>query len=1015
VAPTRTQVEATLEWLGLTEAAGEWSVTVGGYTIKVHQDAGKPDRLRVDYGSKLKVSQQGAASLSKPENLVVLECVLRLLRLGYRADHIELEPTWKLGHKAKGRLDILLKTPADDAYAMIECKTWGAEYSKERNNLLADGGQLFSYYVQDRAAEGLYLYASKVDAGEVSTQIEFFKTEPLEGNNKDELFDSWDRQLYADGLFKTGFPVYNADYRALRRKELRQLDRESGKGLFNSFAEVLRRHVLSDKANAFNKIFNLFVCKLQDEDSGTAASDEMKFQWKPDDTPDTFIERLTMLYRQGIRNYLGIKVDPRVHSELLEFAFIDVYDQVTLARNTAIVREVVQLLQNYQIRYSEKHQFLGDFFEMLLNTGLKQEAGQFFTPVPLARFVVESLPLESVMAAKVAEGRNSVLPDVIDFACGAAHFLTEAIDAIDGLIDRTAGLAMHKEAHEELLGERRGYRWAKEHIYGIEGDYRLAKVAKIAMFLNGDGDARIISGNGLDDFYESRTYQGRLKAGAATNAIEEFDALVSNPPYSIANFRRDIEGRGDRFTLFPFVTHQGGEIEVLFLERAGQLLKEGGVAGIFLPLSVLNNDQTIYRAMRRLLFATFEVIAIVELREKTFLATNTTTVCMFLRKRRRADFVKAFGAVHAAFQGVSASEAQIDAAATSMGLPAELVAEFAGHELWDRDPNVDVTPPAVYQDEMLVWAVAGQLDRDRELLVAFSGESGQAQEAFLGYRFSKARGSEGIQVLEESALWNEVDKADESKLAVQIRGAFNGENKQIPDALSRNAVTVTLSDLVDPATLRIENPSSLFVQHAAVTSNSPFGDFIDGYGGTSVSLTDLVVSGEMSYVDGVSYTKADEAASPTPLKVLTATNLDLNTGLLVTKKLRYLKEGTPVSESARPRAGDLLMSIASGSLTHLGKVVYVPDNIDAYAGGFLRILRFKDVATAKFVQYNLLSLRFRKFVAALKDQNISNLTKSEIERFNLHRPSDLAAFQKDAEAREKVLAGLAASMSALNS
>ena len=63
-------------------------------------------------------------------------------------------------------------------------------------------------------------------------------------------------------------------------------------------------------------------------------------------------------------------------------------------------------------------------------------------------------------------------------------------------------------------------------------------------------------------------------------------------------------------------------------------------------------------------------------------------------------------------------------------------------------------PPEVYQDETLVWTVAGQLDRDRELLVAFSGESGQAQESFLGYRFSKARGSEGIQALDESALWN---------------------------------------------------------------------------------------------------------------------------------------------------------------------------------------------------------------------------------------------------------------------
>ena len=31
--------------------------------------------------------------------------------------------------------------------------------------------------------------------------------------------------------------------------------------------------------------------------------------------------------------------------------------------------------------------------------------------------------------------------------------------------------------------------WAREYIYGIEKDYRLAKTTKISTFLNGDGDA----------------------------------------------------------------------------------------------------------------------------------------------------------------------------------------------------------------------------------------------------------------------------------------------------------------------------------------------------------------------------------------------------------------------------------------------------------------------------------------------------------------------------------------------
>jgi type I restriction enzyme M protein len=44
------------------------------------------------------------------------------------------------------------------------------------------------------------------------------------------------------------------------------------------------------------------------------------------------------------------------------------------------------------------------------------------------------------------------------------------------------------------------YEWARDHIYGIEKDYRLAKIAKVSCFLNGDGLANIIHADGLDSF-----------------------------------------------------------------------------------------------------------------------------------------------------------------------------------------------------------------------------------------------------------------------------------------------------------------------------------------------------------------------------------------------------------------------------------------------------------------------------------------------------------------------------------
>jgi type I restriction enzyme M protein len=84
-----------------------------------------------------------------------------------------------------------------------------------------------------------------------------------------------------------------------------------------------------------------------------------------------------------------------------EFAIKEVFDDNSFEDNAKVVKEVVELLQYFKIRYNEKQQYLGDFFELLLTTGLKQEAGQFFTPVPIARFIINSIPLKELTENKI--------------------------------------------------------------------------------------------------------------------------------------------------------------------------------------------------------------------------------------------------------------------------------------------------------------------------------------------------------------------------------------------------------------------------------------------------------------------------------------------------------------------------------------------------------------------------------------------------------------------------------------
>lgn len=103
-----------------------------------------------------------------PENLVVFECVNRLLEKGYRPEHIELEKEWHLGHDAKsGRADICVSNSDGSMLFIIECKTWGKEFDKALKDTQNDGAQLFSYWQQEQSTKWLVLYASDCVNGKV--------------------------------------------------------------------------------------------------------------------------------------------------------------------------------------------------------------------------------------------------------------------------------------------------------------------------------------------------------------------------------------------------------------------------------------------------------------------------------------------------------------------------------------------------------------------------------------------------------------------------------------------------------------------------------------------------------------------------------------------------------------------------------------------------------------------------------------------------------------------------------
>lgn len=812
---------------------------------------------KIDYGNRIIAEDGTTSNFKNDENFVVLECVLRLLDCGYSPDNIILEKTWKLGHRFKGKLDILVTQKSNNLpYLMIECKTWGEEFNNEKNNMLKDGGQLFSYYQQDQSADYLCLYSSKLGHN-IEYKNCIVKIEPdwKQLSNKDEVFDHWNKNFKEAGIFEEGIVPYGIKSKSLQRKDLNVLTENDGSKIFNQFAQILRQNIISDKPNAFNKIFNLFLCKIIDEDK--SPDEELEFQWLESDDYKSLQKRLNDLYKKGMKLFFDKTITDISDSELddifinlnesyeldllkekitdlrlqknPEFAFKEVYDDKSFEDNGKVVKEIVELLQPYQLRYSHKHQFLGEFFEKLLNTGLKQESGQFFTPVPLSQFIINCLPIEDMIYSNI-KNNEQILPFIIDYAAGSGHFLTESMDELQKIIDNF-DIENQKESIKKKFNAWKSnpYDWAEKYIYGIEADYRLVKTSKINCFLNGDGTAQLIHGNGLDNFYYSDSYKGLLKNNNNTKDNGNFDILVTNPPYSVKAFRNTISKGNETFELFDKLTENSSEIECLFIERAKQLLKIGGYAAIILPISVLSS-KGIYFDTRKIILEYFDIKAILNLGNCAFRATNINTIVVFLERKNNniqdiikhhiEDFVQSprdftvNGIEHAfskyvadIFNNITLEDyiSLINKTPNENIINEPIFQEYS--KKYQNKTKLDFEEIVTLEKEKLLYYF---LSASQKILTINSGETKKEIQKFLGYTFSESKGKEGIHFEYDennginTPLFDVNNKQNSKKVNYYIRKMFEGEIPKIDDIFEEKMNILTLSEIIDFKTVNFK-------------------------------------------------------------------------------------------------------------------------------------------------------------------------------------------------------------------
>lgn len=861
---TKDNLKQVLENLGFKNKNENYVKTINNYTLLIDYK-----NQSINYPKEIKIHDKTTSNFSHPENFVVFECVHRLLEKGYKAEHLELEPKWNLGRDKKGgKADILVKDNEKNPYLIIECKTTdskNSEFIKEWNRMQEDGGQLFSYFQQEKGVKYLCLYTSDFsDKLEYKNYIiqaydneEYLKEKELQNsykksNNNIELFKTWkesyELQYFKQGIFEANVNAYKILEITPTFDNLKELKEE---GKYHEFAKILRKHNISGKENAFDKLVNIFLCKIYDE---TFNKNNLKFGYfgVMADTYANMQDRLMWLYKEAMKEFLGEKIT-FVSNEDIEkdfkqlkiktlkevmqnyikelkfysnndFAFLEVHNKELFLKNALVLKEIVELFANYKLTQNSTNQFLGNLFELFLQKGMKQDEGQFFTPIQICEFIMYSLPLQEMLS------KNSKALRVIDYACGAGHFLN------------TYANELKRYLTEDELKEH------YKNIYGIEKEYRLSKVSKVSSAMYGQNEINILYADALASFELANT--NNLEGEKAKPQIESnsFDLLIANPPYSVKGFLETLSDKSkNTYKLFndDINIETNNSIECFFCERANQILNDNAKAAIILPSSILNKD-SIYKNTREILFQNFDFIAIVELGNQTFGATGTNTIILFLRKKEtfkqenhlisqdyslikeriEAENLKDNESFYQNYLNTYCDFRKFDKELYSNFLNGNLDSKLAELEAFKDYRNAfrqtsdykKLKESKIYKESkdkqdledkaFLAYAQAIEKDKllyfslslNQEVLIIKSPSDIKEQKKFLGYEWSNRKGDEGLKELHEpylSPLFERGNPQNETKLNTLICKAFLKTLSDIPKDLQGYASKARLIDMMD--------------------------------------------------------------------------------------------------------------------------------------------------------------------------------------------------------------------------
>ncbi len=288
---------------------------------------------------------------------------------------------------------------------------------------------------------------------------------------------------------------------------------------------------------------------------------------------------------------------------------------------------VVNKLQTMTLTHSSGDA-KGLAFQKFLANQDKEGRGQFFTPEPIIDFCVEMMQPQ---------------PDekILDPACGSGGFLFSALRYVQRNYPGTDA--------DKIIGQ---------NLFGLDINKSVAKIAKMKLLLEANGQVNIFWANALENSVE-RIIELLNPSSEQNVTSEGFDIVLTNPPFGTVgkittrsilsqyDLAHKWVNKGNEFYKSSELLH-GQVTEILFIERCLSLLREGGRMAIILPNGHFENSSLEY--VRYFIKQKARILAIINLPQETFIpyGTGVKTSILFLQKdsaNRETEYKVFFGKV----------------------------------------------------------------------------------------------------------------------------------------------------------------------------------------------------------------------------------------------------------------------------------------------------------------------------------------------------------------------------------